>query len=128
MTDINLLLRENIRSLVPYASARDEYSGTANIFLDANENSLGSPIAPFYNRYPDPHQWKIKEQLMEIKGLPAHNIFLGNGSDECIDLLYRAFCNPAKDNIIIHPPTYGMYEVSAHINDCLLYTSPSPRD
>ena len=117
MTDINLLLRENIRKVIPYASARDEFSGSANIFLDANENSLGSPITPAFNRYPDPHQLKIKEQLSQIKGLPSQNIFLGNGSDECIDLLYRAFCNPGKDNVIIHPPTYGMYEVSAHIHD-----------
>jgi histidinol-phosphate aminotransferase len=124
MMDINLLLRENIKKLVPYASARDEFSGTAHIFLDANENSLGSPIEPSYNRYPDPHQWKIKEQLMQIKGVPSSNIFLGNGSDECIDLLYRAFCNPSKDNIIIHPPTYGMYEVSAHVNDVEVRRSP----
>ncbi len=117
MSDINFLLRDNIKKLVPYASARDEFSGTANIFLDANENSLGSPISPQYNRYPDPHQIKIKERLSQIKGLPPVNIFLGNGSDECIELLYRAFCNPAKDNVIIHPPTYGMYEVSAHIHD-----------
>src|SRR5664279_69998 len=117
MVDINLLIRENIRKLVPYASARDEFSGSAHIFLDANENSLGSPITPAYNRYPDPHQVKIKEQLTQIKGLLPRNIFLGNGSDECIDLLYRAFCNPGKDNVIIHPPTYGMYEVSAHIHD-----------
>jgi histidinol-phosphate aminotransferase len=117
MSDINLLLRDNIKKLIPYASARDEFSGTAHIFLDANENSLGSTVTPAYNRYPDPHQVKIKEKLTEIKGLPPKNIFLGNGSDECIDLLYRAFCNPGKDNIIIHPPTYGMYEVSAHIHD-----------
>jgi histidinol-phosphate aminotransferase len=117
MTDINLLLREHLKKLVPYASARDEFSGSAHIFLDANENSLGSPITPAYNRYPDPHQVKIKEQLTQIKGLLPRNIFLGNGSDECIDLLYRAFCNPGKDNVIIHPPTYGMYEVSAHIHD-----------
>lgn len=117
MIDINFLLRENIRSLVPYASARDEFSGSAQIFLDANENSLGSPVTKAYNRYPDPHQLKIKEQLSKIKGLPAKNMFLGNGSDECIDLLYRAFCNPGKDNVIIHPPTYGMFEVSAHIHD-----------
>lgn len=117
MTDIDLLLRDNIRKLVPYASARDEFSGTANIFLDANENSLGSPIRDQYNRYPDPHQVKIKELLSGIKGVPARNIFLGNGSDECIDLLYRAFCNPGLDNTIINPPTYGMYEVSAHINN-----------
>jgi histidinol-phosphate aminotransferase len=124
MTDINLLLREHIRNLIPYSSARDEYSGSAHIFLDANENSLGSPIAPAYNRYPDPHQLKIKEQLTRIKGLPLKNIFLGNGSDECIDLLYRAFCNPGKDNVIIHPPTYGMYEVSAHIHDVEVRRAP----
>jgi histidinol-phosphate aminotransferase len=124
MTDIHRLMRENIGKLVPYASARDEFSGKATIFLDANENSLGSPITPAYNRYPDPHQWKIKEQLTQIKGLPPHNIFLGNGSDECIDLLYRAFCNPAMDNVIIHPPTYGMFEVSAHINDVEVRRSP----
>jgi histidinol-phosphate aminotransferase len=117
MTDINLLLREHIKKLIPYASARDEFSGEAHIFLDANENSLGSPLSSSYNRYPDPHQVKIKEKLSLIKGIPPRNIFLGNGSDECIDLLYRAFCNPGKDNVIIHPPTYGMYEVSGHIND-----------
>jgi histidinol-phosphate aminotransferase len=117
MKDISLLLRDNIKNLIPYASARDEFSGSGHIFLDANENSLGSPISPAYNRYPDPHQVKIKEQLAQIKGIPHQNIFLGNGSDECIELLYRAFCNPGKDNTIIHPPTYGMYEVSAHIQD-----------
>lgn len=117
MPDINLLLRNNIKKLVPYSSARDEFSGIAKTFLDANENSLGSPIPEQYNRYPDPHQTRIKELLSGIKGVPGKNIFLGNGSDECIDLLYRAFCNPGKDNTIINPPTYGMYEVSAEIND-----------
>ncbi|HEX9513343.1 MAG TPA: histidinol-phosphate transaminase [Puia sp.] len=115
--DLNALLRSNIRSLVPYSSARDEFKGEAQIFLDANENSLGSPLTRWYNRYPDPHQWKVKEALSKIKGIPPQHIFLGNGSDECIDLLYRAFCIPGKDNVIINPPTYGMYEVSAHIND-----------
>lgn len=124
MTDINLLLRDNIRKLVPYASARDEFSGSAHIFLDANENSIGSPVSPAYNRYPDPHQIKIKDRLTEIKGLPRQHIFIGNGSDECIELLYRAFCNPGKDNVIIHPPTYGMYEVSAHINDVEVRRAP----
>jgi histidinol-phosphate aminotransferase len=128
MTDINLLLRDNIKKLIPYASARDEFSGFANIFLDANENSLGSPITPAYNRYPDPHQIKIKERLTQIKGLPPQHIFLGNGSDECIDLLYRAFCNPGRDNVIIHPPTYGMYEVSAHINDVEVRRAPLTED
>ena len=115
--DINTLLRNNISNLVPYSSARDEFKGEASVFLDANENSLGSPLIKWYNRYPDPHQWKVKEKLAAIKGIPPQHIFLGNGSDECIDILYRAFCNPGKDNIIICPPTYGMYEVSAHIND-----------
>ncbi|HEY4935528.1 MAG TPA: histidinol-phosphate transaminase [Puia sp.] len=124
MKDINSLLRDNIKRLVPYASARDEFSGSAHIFLDANENSLGSPISPAYNRYPDPHQVNIKERLTQIKGLPLQHIFLGNGSDECIDLLYRAFCNPGMDNVIIHPPTYGMYEVSAHIHDVELRRAP----
>jgi histidinol-phosphate aminotransferase len=117
MFELNKLLRENIRQLVPYSSARDEFKGEAQVFLDANENSLGSPLTRWYNRYPDPHQWKVKEALSKIKGIPPQHIFLGNGSDECIDLLYRAFCNPGKDNVIINPPTYGMYEVSAHIND-----------
>ncbi len=117
MFQLEKLLRENIRRLVPYSSARDEFKGQARVFLDANENSLGSPLTKWYNRYPDPQQWKVKEALSRIKGVPVQNIFLGNGSDECIDILYRAFCNPGKDNIIINPPTYGMYEVSAHIND-----------
>ena len=115
--DVNAFLRPNIRSLVPYSSARDEFKGEAQVFLDANENSLGSPLTRWYNRYPDPHQWKVKEALSKIKGIPPQHIFLGNGSDECIDILYRAFCNPGKDNVIINPPTYGMYEVSANIND-----------
>src|ERR1044071_3260827 len=115
--DLNDLLRENIKKLVPYSSARDEFKGEARIFLDANENSFGSPLTRWYNRYPDPLQIKVKEKLSSIKGVPIENIFLGNGSDECIDVLMRAFCEPGKDNIITCPPTYGMYEVSAHIND-----------
>jgi len=117
MFQLEELLRPNIRQLVPYSSARDEFKGEAQVFLDANENSLGSPLTRWYNRYPDPMQWKVKEALSKIKGIGPEHIFLGNGSDECIDLLYRAFCNPGKDNVIINPPTYGMYEVSAHIND-----------
>jgi histidinol-phosphate aminotransferase len=117
MFDLDKLLRDNIRRLVPYSSARDEFKGEAQVFLDANENSLGSPLTRWYNRYPDPHQWKVKEAISTIKGIPPQHIFLGNGSDECIDLLYRAFCVPGKDNVIINPPTYGMYEVSANIND-----------
>lgn len=117
MFDLNKLLRENIRQLVPYSSARDEFKGEAKVFIDANENSLGSPLTKWYNRYPDPLQWKVKEAISRIKGIPPQHIFLGNGSDECIDILFRAFCVPGKDNVIINPPTYGMYEVSAHIND-----------
>jgi histidinol-phosphate aminotransferase len=117
MFNLDQLLRDNIRLLVPYSSARDDFKGEATVFIDANENSLGSPLTKWYNRYPDPHQWKIKEVLSGIKGIPPEHIFLGNGSDECIDLLFRAFCVPGKDNVIINPPTYGMYEVSAHIND-----------
>ena len=117
MFNINNLLRENIKKLVPYSSARDEFKGEARIFLDANENSLGSPLTKWYNRYPDPLQWKVKEAISKIKGIPPQHIFLGNGSDECIDVLFRSFCEPGKDNVIINPPTYGMYEVSANIND-----------
>ena len=117
MFDLDKLLRDNIRQLVPYSSARDEFKGEAQIFIDANENSLGSPLTKWYNRYPDPHQWKVKEAIGKIKGISPQHLFLGNGSDECIDLLYRAFCVPGRDNVIINPPTYGMYEVSAHIND-----------
>jgi histidinol-phosphate aminotransferase len=117
MFQLENLLRDNIRRLVPYSSARDEFKGEAKVFVDANENSLGSPLTRWYNRYPDPMQWKVKEALSRVKGIAPQHIFLGNGSDECIDILYRAFCNPGKDNVIINPPTYGMYEVSAHIND-----------
>jgi histidinol-phosphate aminotransferase len=117
MFDINTLLRTNIKNLTPYSSARDEYTGEASVFLDANENAFGSPLDTTYNRYPDPMQYKVKMRLSEIKGVPARNIFVGNGSDEAIDILFRSFCNPGVDNVIIVPPTYGMYQVSANIND-----------
>jgi len=120
MFDLNKLLRNNIRQLVPYSSARDEFKGEARVFLDANENSFGSPLPVAYNRYPDPMQWKLKYKLADIKGVPPQHIFLGNGSDEVIDVLYRAVCNPGVDNVILCPPTYGMYEVSAHINDVVI--------
>jgi histidinol-phosphate aminotransferase len=122
--DINQLVRPNIAALVPYSSARDEFSGEAKVFLDANENSLGSPLKKWYNRYPDPHQLAIKEKLSFIKGVGVEHIFLGNGSDECIDVLFRCFCEPGKDNVIICPPTYGMYEVSANINNIALKKVP----
>lgn len=117
MFNLDNLVRPNIKSLVPYSSARDEFKGEANVFLDANENSLGSPLTKWYNRYPDPMQWAIKEKLSLVKGVAPQHIFLGNGSDECIDIVIRAFCEPGLDNIIIVPPTYGMYEVSANINN-----------
>jgi len=115
--DLGLLVRENVKRLTPYSSARDDFHGDAKVFLDANENSLGSPLPKWYNRYPDPHQWKVKERLSTIKRVPVNAIFLGNGSDECIDILQRAFCEPGLDNLIICPPTYGMYEVCANINN-----------
>ena len=117
MFDINKLLRENIKRLIPYSSARDEYQGEASVFLDANENSFGSPLNQPYNRYPDPLQVELKKKISAIKGVPNQNIFLGNGSDEAIDILFRSFCNPGIDNVILMPPTYGMYQVSANIND-----------
>ena len=111
------LVRENIKNLKPYSSARHEFEGKASVFLDANENAFGSPAEEDFNRYPDPLQWQLKFQVARIKGVPAENIFIGNGSDEVIDLAYRIFCEPGKDNVIICPPTYGMYEVSANINN-----------
>jgi histidinol-phosphate aminotransferase len=115
--DLQQILRENIKRLVPYSSARDEFKGEAKVFLDANENSFGSPLTKWYNRYPDPLQKKVKERICTIKNVPVENIFLGNGSDECIDILIRAVGEPGKDNMLICPPTYGMYEVSANVND-----------
>ncbi len=123
--ELQALIRNNIKNLKPYSSARHEFTGEASVFLDANENSYGSPfpspsgegLGVRYNRYPDPLQWQLKFQIAKIKGVPAENIFIGNGSDEVIDLAYRIFCNPGKDNVIICPPTYGMYEVSGNIND-----------
>lgn len=124
MFDLSKLVRENIRQLTAYSSARDEFSGTAKVFLDANENSLGSPLPIWYNRYPDPHQYRLKSAISAVKGIAPDQIFLGNGSDECIDLLYRCFCNPGEDNVIICPPTYGMYEVSARINAVSVRIAP----
>ena len=100
MFNPNNVVRNNIRNLKPYSSARDEFKGEANIFLDANENSLGSPLLKWYNRYPDPMQWKIKQKLSVIKQVPVDQIFLGNGSDEPIDLLFRCFCEPGVDEAL----------------------------
>jgi histidinol-phosphate aminotransferase len=115
--NIENLVRANIKNMVPYSSARHEYSGRAEIFLDANENPFGSPLDKKYNRYPDPLQQRLKEKLGTIKGVPPKNIFIGSGSDEAIDLLCRVFCEPGRDNILVFPPTYGMYEVCAAVNN-----------
>lgn len=116
MFDPTALLRPHLRDLVPYSSARDDYQGEEGVFLDANENPLGSITKSSWNRYPDPYQVALKKRIAEIKSVNWEHLFLGNGSDEPIDLLLRAFCEPQRDVIIINPPTYGMYQVSADIN------------
>lgn len=117
MFDLKSIIRPNILSIKPYSSARDDFSGTEGVFLDANENALGSVGGGRYNRYPDPYQRELKTEISKIKQVKPENIFLGNGSDEPIDLLFRVFCEPRKDNVIICPPTYGMYRVCADVND-----------
>ena len=116
---IDELVRKNIRVLAPYSSARDEYSGKEGFFLDANENPFG-----IYNRYPDPYQPALKQKLAEIKNTNPETIFIGNGSDEIIDLAFRVFCEPKQDKALTFVPTYGMYEVSANINDVELIQLP----
>lgn len=111
--ELQKLVRKNIWELKPYSSARNEYTGEAHVFVDANESPYNEP----YNRYPDPLQQQLKEKIAEIKGVPADQIFLGVGSDECIDLAYRIFCRPGIDNVVAIAPSYGMYEVCADIND-----------
>ena len=110
--DISALVRQNILKLEPYSSARDEFSGSASIFMDANENPFNAPL----NRYPDPGQLDLKRKIASIKGQPLENIFLGNGSDEGIDMLFRVLCEPGRDNVITVDPTYAMYGVCAQIN------------
>jgi histidinol-phosphate aminotransferase len=110
--DISKWVRKNILDMKPYSSARDEFKGEAEIFLDANEN----PYPSAFNRYPDPLQWKVKKSLALIKKVEPEQIFLGNGSDEAIDLIIRAFCEPHRDSILINDPTYGMYAVCAEVN------------
>ena len=123
MDNINNLIRKNIRSLTPYSSARDEYKSNQGIFLDANENPFGN-----LNRYPDPYQWRLKQILSSQKKLTVKNILIGNGSDEIIDLVQRVFCEPNQDKIIICPPTYGMYEVYANINNLEIVSIPLTDD
>ena len=113
MKDLKDLVRPNVWNMKPYSSARDEFQGNASVFLDANENPFNRP----YNRYPDPLQWELKKKIAEIKGVKRESIFLGNGSDEPIDLIIRAFCEPSIDSIVSIAPSYGMYEVAANVNN-----------
>ena len=119
MNNIQSLIRENIKNLLPYSSARDEYQGSEGVFLDANRNPFGK-----LNRYPDPYQWRLKQILSSQKKVGAENILIGNGSDEIIDLVQRVFGEPNQDSILICPPTYGMYEVYSNINDLKLISIP----
>jgi histidinol-phosphate aminotransferase len=112
MVELNKLVRENVKKLTPYSSARDEFNGKTGIFMDANENPYGN-----LNRYPDPYQRELKKVISKVKGIEDEKIFLGNGSDEIIDLCFRVFCNPGVDKALVFTPTYGMYQVSASVND-----------
>lgn len=123
MLEISKLVRENVRRLTPYSCARDDYKGSSGVFLDANENPFGN-----LNRYPDPYQQKLKSAICQIKEVDEKSVFFGNGSDEIIDLTYRIFCNPGVDKTLIFPPTYGMYEVSASINDIHVLKVPLTDD
>lgn len=123
MIDLKKIVRANVLKLTPYSCARDEFQGSDGVFMDANENPYGT-----LNRYPDPYQKELKQKISEIKGMPVNNIFLGNGSDEIIDLCFRVFCNPGKDKVLLFPPTYGMYEVSASVNDVNVIKIPLKDD
>jgi histidinol-phosphate aminotransferase len=122
--DINTYVRPSIAALTPCSTARDEYKGELGIFLDANE----SPYENGYNRYPDPYQKALKEQISVIKGIPADNVFIGNGSDEAIDMVFRVFCEPRTDNVVAIAPSYGMYKVAAAINDVQIREVPLGED
>lgn len=117
--DINALIRPSLRDLKPYSSARDEYTGKEGVFLDANENPYGS-----LNRYPDPYQRALKAALADLRNVANEQVFIGNGSDEVIDLCFRLFCEPGKDKVLQFSPTYGMYKVSAAINDVEVLDCP----
>jgi histidinol-phosphate aminotransferase len=119
MVDINTLVRENVLNLTPYSCARDEFKGKNGVFMDANENPFGK-----LNRYPDPYQKELKAAISDYKGISEENIFLGNGSDEIIDLCFRVFCKPGIDKALTFTPTYGMYEVSAAVNDITVIRIP----
>ena len=124
--NIDSLVRNNVKNMSSYSSARDEYKDTSDnmVFLDANEN----PFNTKYNRYPDPLQWQLKLAIASIKGVPAEHIFIGNGSDEVIDLAFRIFCTPGVDKALTFTPTYGMYDVSAAINNVELVKVPLNKD
>lgn len=122
--DIDALVRPNVLNLSPYSTARDDYEGSVGVFLDANE----SPYPTGYNRYPDPHQKVLKSRISEIRGIPVENIFLGNGSDEAIDLIFRVFCTPGKDNVVSIRPSYGMYSVAAATNGVAFREFPLAED
>jgi histidinol-phosphate aminotransferase len=122
--ELENLVRPNIRRLRPYSSARSEFTGAADVFLDANENAFGSPAGAGINRYPDPLQTDLKRRVAEMNRVAASQIFVGNGSDEAIDLLFRIFCEPGRDECVICPPTYGMYRISAEINDVVVNEVP----
>ncbi len=122
--ELNKLVRPNILALEPYSCARNEFSGEASVYLDANESPYNTP----YNRYPDPLQLELKRQISELKGVPVENIFLGNGSDECIDLMYRIFCEPGKDDVVAMSPSYGMYKVCAQVNGVRYIEVPLDED
>ena len=128
MFDLETLIRPNVRAMKPYSSARDEFQGAARVMLDANENSLGSAGPVQFNRYPDPHQTAVKAALAPLKGVGADQIFLSNGSDEVIDLLVRLVCVPARDSLLTLPPTFGMYEVAAALNDVAVERLPLDAD
>jgi len=119
MFDLEKLIRPNIKELSPYSCARDDFQGKADIFLDANENPFGT-----LNRYPDPYQKELKTEISKLKSVPVENIFLGNGSDEIIDICFRTFCNPGTDKALTMKPSYGMYEVSAAVNDVEIIKIP----
>jgi histidinol-phosphate aminotransferase len=119
MVDVKNLVRENVLRLTAYSCARDEFNGKDGVFMDANENPYGT-----LNRYPDPYQKELKAAISKFKGISQENIFLGNGSDEIIDLCFRVFCNPGKDKALTFTPTYGMYEVSASVNDITVIKIP----
>jgi histidinol-phosphate aminotransferase len=126
--DFNTLVRPHILNISPYSSARDEYTGSEGVFLDANENPFASVCNEAFNRYPDPYQWELKTKLSKLKGTYTENIFLGNGSDEPIDLLIKLFCEPRESNIVIMPPTYGMYKVCADIQEVFIQQAPLTED